>query len=429
MIKLSYLNDIRFILLLLILILISVLIYRRYSNIESFQNSAEYKNDAAYQTQVKLLSDRYDSMSNAKRPITELLKDNIMPVSQQCFVNFYSLGCRYTGYIGPMDEGYWDPDIAVQMAVKAGCRTFILEIDYLDGCTDENLQYFPRIVVRDAQGKLRINSTSNKPRCNSPQYSSIKNVCKKINYYAFADGCQNRTDPVIIVLYFLRKPPGAIKSKTVLDYFSNVAKGLSPFSDRLLKNELEGGTYNRQSQEGRLLINNINNYSGKVLIFNNANTSGFRETQLYLPNEDLDFLTNLRLTYTQSNLGITETGLTAPFGILETAENYTIIPQDREEETIESTKLRWTICLSKDPSIPVSKEIYDKITGKFGINCVPTILFDNNNNFMYMDNTFKTYSFMPKPESLRYIKPPVVIPGEANPITNANGGMIREPEV
>jgi len=430
MIKLSSLNDFRFLLALVIFILISILIYRRAINIEPFQNSSEYKNDTVYQNQVKLLSDKYDSMANSKRPVTELLSNNNdMPTVQQCFVNFYSLGCLYTGYIGPMDEGYWDPDVAVQMAVKAGCRTFILEIDYMNDCTGETLKYFPRIVVRDAQGKLRINIRSNRPKCNSPQHSNIRDVCEKINYYAFADSCQNKTDPVVIVLYFLRQPPGSYKSKMVLDYFSNVAKSLSPFNDRLLKNELEGGTYYRQSQEGRLLINNIKNYNGKVLIFSNANTSGFREAQVYSPHEDLDFLTNLRLTYTQTKLGITETGTTAPFGILETAEDYTIIPVDREEETADATKLRWTLCLSQDPSKSVTKEVYNKITSTFGVHCVPIILFDTTNNFMFTDTTFKKYSFIPKPKALRYIKPPVVTPAEPNPSTNANQGILRNPVV
>jgi hypothetical protein len=180
------------------------------------------------------------------------------------------------------------------MAVNAGCRTFILEIDYLDECKGETVKYFPRIVVRDAQNKMRIKYNSNRPICNSPQHSNIRDVCDKINFYAFAPGCQNASDPITIVLYFLRQPPGSYKSKTVLDYYSNVAKALSPFQNRLLQNELDGGTYYRQSQEGRLLINNIKDYSGKVLIFSNANTLGFRETQLYSPNEDLDFLTNLR---------------------------------------------------------------------------------------------------------------------------------------
>jgi hypothetical protein len=352
-----------------------------------------------------------------------------MPQSQQCFTNFYSLGCRFTGYIGPMDEGYFDPDLAVQLAVNAGCRTFILEIDYLDECLGETIKYYPRIVVRDAQGKLRIKFNSNRPICNSPQHSNIRDVCEKINYYAFASSCQNASDPVIIVLYFLRQPPGSYKSKTVLDYFSNVAKALAPFQNRLLNNELDGGTYYRQKQESRLLINDITDYNGKVLIVSNANTTGFRDSQLYSPNDDLDFLTNLRLLYTQSKLGITDNDGAAPFGILETAENYTIIPTDRTDEVIDATKLRWTVCLSKDPSVGVTKDIYNKITNTYGINCAPIQLFDENNSFMFTDSLFKTYSFIPKPEPLRYIKPPVVVPAEPNPSTDAKGGMLRSPTV
>ena len=149
---------------------------------------------------------------------------------------------------------------------------------------------------------------------------------------------------------------------------------------------------------------------------------------MYLPNEDLDFLTNLRLMYTQTKLGVTENGSTAPFGILETAEDYMIIPTDREEEIAEATKLRWTICLSQDPSKSVTKEIYNKITSTFGVHCVPILLFDTKNNDFITDK-FNTYSFIPKPEPLRYIKPPVVIPAEPNPSTNANHGMLRSPTI
>ena len=300
----------------------------------------------------------------------------------------------------------------------------------MDECDGETVKYFPRIVVRDAQGKLRMNINSNRPLCNSPQHSNIRDVCEKINYYAFASGCQNATDPVIIVLYFLRQPPGSYKSKVVLDYYSNVAKALAPFQNRLLNNELDGGTYYRQSQEGRLLINNIKDYSGKVLIFSNANTIGFRETQLYSPSEDLDFLTNLRLLYSQTKLGITDNSGSAPFGILETAEDYLIVPPDRTDEVAEATKLRWTICFSQDPSQSVSQDTYNKITSSFGVHCVPMLLFNTDaSKFMFTDNTFKTYSFIPKPEELRYVKPPVVIPAEPNPSTNANQGLLRAPTI
>lgn len=410
-------------------IVVSVLIVLKIIKLPGSQPS-DHKLEAKYKSQVKLLSDTYNPVASSKRPVSDLLSKNVMPDAQQCFVNFYSLGCRYTGYIGPVEEGYWDPDLAVQFAVNAGCRTFILEIDYLDECDGETIKYFPRIVVRDVQGKLRINYNSNRPFCNSPQHSNIRDVCEKINFYAFSSSTQNSSDPVVIVLYFLRQPPGSYKSKAVLDYYSNVAKALSPFQDRLITNELDGGTFYRQKQEGRLLINKITDYNGKVLIFSNANTNGFRETQLYAPNEDLDFLTNLRLSYTQTKLGITENGSTAPFGILETAEDYMIVPPDRTEEVAEATKLRWTVCFSKDPAQPVSKDTYDKITSTFGVHCVPAIIFDTKNSeFLFTEDKFKTYSFIPKPEPLRYIKPPIVVPAEPNPSTDAKKGMLRMPTI
>jgi hypothetical protein len=414
----------------LMAVLIGFVIYKKIQEKDIQDSTSDPKLETNYKNQVKLLSDKYNPVSSARRPVTDLLNQNVMPEAEQCFVNFYSLGCRYTGYIGPMNEGYFDPDLAVQLAVNAGCRTFILEIDYLDECKGEAVKYFPRLVVRDAQNKLRIKYNSNLPMCNSALHSNIRDVCEKINYYAFAPGCQNASDPVVIVLYFLRQPPGSYKSKTVLDYYSNVAKALAPFQNRLLNNELDGGTYYRQSQEGRLLINNIKEYNGKVIICSNANTTGFRETQLYSSNEDLDFLTNLRLMYSQTKLGVTENGTAAPFGILETAEDFMVVPTDRTEEVADATKLRWTVCFSQDPSKSVTSEMYNKITSTFGVHCVPVLLFDTKENeYMFTDKTFKTYSFIPKPEPLRYIKPPVVIPAEPNPSTDAKGGMLRAPTV
>ena len=430
MIELSWQNIIMFVGVVSLITFIAITVYSAINKDDVQSSTSNHRLENGYKNQVTLLSEKYNPVASAKRPVTDLLNQNVMPESEQCLVNFFSLGARYTGYIGPMNEGYWDPDIAIQIAINAGCRTFVLEIDYLDECDGETIKYFPRIVVRDVQGKMRIKFNSNRPICNSPQHSNIRDVCDKINFYAFAAGCQNATDPVIIVLYFLRQPPGSYKSKTVLDYYSNVAKALAPFQNRLLNNELDGGTFYRQKQEGRLLINKITDYNGKVLVFSNANTNGFRESQLYSPMEDLDFLVNLRLMYTQTKLGITENDSGAPFGILETAEDYLIIPPDRTDEVAEATKLRWTICFSRDPSVTVTKDTYNKITSTFGVHCVPVTLFDTvNEDFMFQDNTFKKYSFIPKPEALRYINPPVVIPAEPNPNTDAKGGMLRAPTV
>jgi hypothetical protein len=422
-------NTIIFLGVLAVLVIIGIVLYNVFNKADVESNTSDPTLESRYQAQVKTLSDRYNPKASGRRPITELLAKGDIPEAEQNFVNFYAMGCRYTGYIGPIDEGYFAPDVAVQLAVNAGCRTFVLEIDYLDECKGETITYFPRIVVRDAQNKLRIKYNSNRPICNSPTHSNIKDVCDKINFYAFAESCQNRSDPVVIVLYFLRQPPGSYKSKAVLDYYSNVAKALAPFQNRLLTNELDGGTFYRQKQEGRLLVNKITDYNNKVLIFSNANTNGFREVQTYSPMEDLDFLVNLRLAYTQTKLGVTSNDSGATFGVLETVEDYLTIPTDRVDETVENTKLRWTICLTKDPTVAVSKADYLRIENTFGVNCIPSMLFEENNDFMFTDTTFKTYSFMPKPEPLRYIKPPVVIAAEPNPSTNANQGILRAPTI
>jgi hypothetical protein len=397
---------------------------------EGFASGPSFTLEQNYKKQLATLNSTIEPYSSAKRPVTELLNSNIMPEEEQCLVNFNVLGCRFTGYLGPFEEGYFDPDNAVRLAVAAGCRCFVLEIDYIDG--EGSKKYFPRIAIRDKHNRLRMKHNTVKPsdkEALNKAINSIEEVCRNINFYAF-NAAQNSTDPVIIVLYFLRTPPGGYNSKAVLDYYSNVAKALAPLQDRLVHNLLQGGNFYRQQQEGKLLINNITDYNNKVLIFSNANTNGFRQNKTYKSSEDLDYLVNLRLNYIQSKLGVTEdmsNGST--YGILDTAENYTIIPSDRIETVADETKLRWTICLSQDPSKPVNKKIYNTITSQLGIHCAPIQIFDKDNTFMFTDKTFKTYSYIPKPEPLRYIKPPIVIPGEPNPSTDAKQGMLRSPTI
>ena len=412
------------------IILAIVVIYylsRLAASYESFANP-DFKSEPEYKAQIELLSKKYSSKADSKRPVSDLLPTIDMPEVQQNFVNFYALACRYPGYIGPINEGYIDPDIGIQNAVQAGCRVFVLDIDYLDDCTEAATKYFPRLVVRDSQGKIIIKYSGNLPFCNTESSSNLAIICEKINFYAFASSCQQATDPVVIVLYFHRQPPGSYKSQTVLDYYSHVAKAFKPFKDRILTNELTGGTFYRQKQESRLLINKITDYNGKVLIFSNANTTGFRENQTYSPMDDLDYLVNLRLSYTQTQLGVTSNDSGSSFGILQTVEDYTVIPPDRSDEVVEQTKLKWTICLPKDPLAPVSSKVYQDITKTFGVNCVPAILFDPMaNDFLFSEPLFKTYGFQPKPEPLRYIKPPIVTPAQPNPSTDAKQGMLRSP--
>jgi hypothetical protein len=353
-----------------------------------------------------------------------------------CLNNFYALGCHYTGYIGPIEDGYFDPVASVQMAVNAGCRVFVLDIDYIDKqCETGN--YIPRIVVRDAKGRMMI-QYNDAYQLNNPK-GEIRQVCDAINTYAFGSGCQNRDDPVIIVLYFLRIPPGDIRSTTVLRYYSAVAKSLEVFNNRILSNEATGGIFHRQRQESRLLTGSIKNYQGKVLIFSNAVTTGFRDTKLSFPsNEDLDFLINLRLSYSQTKMGSTENDLTR-FGILQSADDYMVIPSTKKSSVIGQTRNKWTICLSPNPSIPVSKDTFEFISNTYGVQCVPANLFDvEASAFLFTDNWFKVNGFKPKDcatkcsdpnsDNCLCILPPVrASAGLANKLAlDSNGGSLDD---
>lgn len=402
-------------------------IYPIYNKASIDANSGNFRDEDRYKDHLKKLSEKYESLREQRRPVSEelgIITD--MPESEQCFVNFYGLGCRFTGYLGPFEEGYFDPQNAVKLACDAGCRVFVLEIDYVDECEGEQTKYYPQIVVRDVNKRLRIKANSNTPLCKSGQHDTILSVCQAIEDNAF----NVVPDPVVIVLYFLRQPPGSYKSQTVLEYYSRVARALSPFKNRLVTNVLEGGSFFRQKQEGRLLINKITDYSEKVLIFSNANTNGFRENNTFEPMNDLDFLVNLRLNYSQTQLGITESLAQGNYGILETVQDYLVIPSDRVEEVADSTKLRWTICLEKDPSKSIDESDYKKITQNFGVHCIPIQLFSmEKEEFVYKEDMFKNYSYIPKPKDLRYIKPPIVIPGEPNPTTDGKHGKLRAPTV
>ncbi len=406
------------------------------SSKEAFQDKPQqpaFRAEPAYQAQVKLLTDRFEPYSTKKRPVQELLeKEPSVPEPERILVNFHTLACRYPGFLGPLPAGYLDPDIGILTAVKAGCRTFVLDIDYIKQCPTDSVGYFPRLVVRDRQEKLAINAVTQEPLCQTPQSFELRTICQKIHDYAFSSASPQASDPIIIVLYFHRRPPGSYKSKAVLDYYSYVAKALAPFQNRLLTNELQGGKFYRHQQEGKLLMNKITNYNGKVLIFNNANTSGFTETNAYTAMEDLDFLTNLRLYSTQTKLGATEQASGASFGVLQATEDFLTVPEDRRDQVQSETTTKWSMALSKDPLTLPTKEEYETLTNSIGVQCVPTLLFVPDKDvptYLFQDNTFGTYGFRYKREALRHRKPPVVAPGEPNPRMNARQGRVVAPSL
>jgi MFS-type transporter involved in bile tolerance (Atg22 family) len=110
-------GKVEYALLFLGVMLLFLVLYRYFYNVcgaEGFAtNPNAFKSESAYTSQVTAVTNKYGPTATSKRPVRDLLSQNVMPESQQNFVNFYALASRFTGYIGPMNNGYFDPDVAV----------------------------------------------------------------------------------------------------------------------------------------------------------------------------------------------------------------------------------------------------------------------------------------------------------------------------
>ena len=392
--------------------------------------------------QLAFLSAKYDSASNARRALSDYLGQSTtpteIPVVEQMLINFYVLGCRLTGYLGPMNNGYFDANTAVQYAVKAGCRAFVLDIDFVEQCMScDQTTYTPYLVVRKGTGTGNENSDYlvnwNGELCKNINQTTVDKVCTAINNFAFSsETCQNSTDPVIIVLNFLRMPDLTDRcSLKNLNYYSQVAKALQVFGTRLYQ-QAANGNYFRQLQPDQLLLNKITDYNGKVLIFNNTDTTGFdpsvcNNIPKYEPKDDLNYYTNLQLHYSMRQLGVTDNA--AGNGVLDSADEYKNIPVSESATYKMNTTNKWTMCLPSNPLTPVPETTYTYITDTFGVHCVPISLFDTSNDFMFTEARFKTYSYRPKPKELRRAPPKTIVPGKAPSNYNTRGGQLRPPEI
>jgi len=400
-------------------------------------NVHSYKDSPDYQKALKIVSDLADTRAGPRQNMNGQV--STVPDNQKCFVNFEILTCRFTGYLGPFLDGFFDIQTATVAALRMGCRCLVLEIDYIDNCPN----YFPQLVVRDIQGKNQARGASLHQACDSlpvdpttstlPTKSTIYDVATVIANTAFGWNLSNSSDPVVIVLYFLRIPPSDLSTGNtrLIDFYKGVAQGLKPLLQYSIDNIGPGGTFARQAQQLTLLTNDIRDYKNHVLFFSNADTSVFRGTNTPT-NLDLDYIVNLRLTYNQTQLGATTSTLgnatSGKGGVLDTVDSYKNIDPQQIGATQQATKLTWTMNMTTDPSVVVPNTDVNYLFNTIGTQSLPIQIWDPNYGYMFTDSLFKTYSYMAKPENLRYTMPAPAQGVTQNPAANANGGSLRTPQ-
>jgi len=205
--------------------------------------------------------------------------------SEQALINYSILTCNYAGYLGPMRNGVFAEQEAIDLAYKANCRAFMLHIDYLDGTND------PVLLVRDQGGNKISNNVG-----------SIAKTIKAIN-----DGAprNSQADPIIIILFVHRLPGKDAHNPTSINFMSNIARALEPLRQKLLGLTADGD-FSRQKQQDTLFIRPREIYDGKFIIMTNIDTTGFRNKTLVknVPiSQDLDYYVHARIfTNSSKNL-------------------------------------------------------------------------------------------------------------------------------
>lgn len=372
--------------------------------------------------------------------------------NESSFINFAPLTCQDTGYIGPLDNGVFAEADSVNMALRAGARCFVLNIDYhedqilpvdLFGKPGE-----PRLIYRDEGGASKCINTGD-----------IQLVTQALANVAFSNTVSNMNDPLIVVLFFQREPKGSLDDKLV--YYSKVAEKLSPLVPYHL-GQTPQGDYHRQQKQNDLIYQPITDFEKKIIIMTNVDTSPFR-TKQYSPLKDLDYFVHLRL-YKDSTDTYGATGSvdskTMPRGIVNSVTNFTIIPQDKYKDASDSTKMRWTMAYTHSAKNPTLKSI-NYMTKTLGVQCIPLWMFStapvsaaamkdvrtppkapitdapappldekyNEEDFPRILALWSQASYIPKPKNIRFIRPAPFTPAKQPTSMDANQGKLTQPNI
>jgi hypothetical protein len=360
-----------------------------------------------------------------KKSLRQAIQEQGVTDRENCLINFQPLTVIHPGFLGPLKDGVYDERVGATTAIRMGARCFVLPIDFHD--KETMAAPFPPantpcLLYRDEGGTVR-----------SINGGSIASIAQVIADVAWSDIVSQRNDPFLLILYFLRTPQP--NTREYLDFLSKVAIDLGPLSPYLLGQTPEG-VYNRQARQNELLFVNTSQLEKKLLVFSNADTTGFRTSQKdfkhsYVPKEDLDFWVHVRIfkQNLESSFGIT--GLpeksTVPRSMVERIDYYTSLPTDAasKKTAVDGTKEKCIITLGKQGENPNVATI-TKLLDEFGVQILPLFLIDATPEATAALGKW-TYAWRAKPKSIRYVRPEPIVIQAQNPIVNANGGMLRTP--
>jgi hypothetical protein len=273
-------------------------------------------------------------------------------------VNWRPLTVRLAGYLGGVNsirDGVFDMSSGIEHAMHLGARGFVFDIDYLDvqPC-------HPVVAFRDSGGILRSINTG-----------AIKDGMDAIANKAFA-GDQPNYDPILIIIYLRRIPPGNTQKKL---YMQNIAKALDPLTEYHLGQTQEGNYHNCLMEDG-LFYTPITEFQKKFIILTNYNTSSLPATPN--PKDNLHWWTHARIYAdpdgASASLGsVTEAPPASPAAYAHVGDLTNLLNIGLGKTTddyLKISKMKFKIALGP-PEVPVTASDLSRLMNGLGIQCVP----------------------------------------------------------
>ena len=301
---------------------------------------------------------------------------------------------------GNVTSGVFDEEDAVKNALRAGIRTFVLQIDYLETLKDASLWAGvkePCLLYKNSAGDL-ISTNS----------GSIQKVCQALADNAFVSTLPQKDDPVLVILYIMRTPESVVsKPVEYTQFLAKIAAQLAPLSSRHL-GLTDRGDFHKQALEKDILTLPLATFQRKFIVACNADTTPFRRQEVLQVSietaNNLDYWTNLRIYKSDTSQvpGITEAKGDANFVVVSSG---TITDSLETTEKIkalsDSLKGKVSMILPSPDKNP-DTDVVDKVLDQVGINIVPLDIFSFSTAVTNASSVpWKTNSWKLKPGLLR----------------------------
>ena len=295
---------------------------------------------------------------------------------QRAVVNWRPLTVRLTGYLGGVNgpqDGVFDMASGVDKALRLGARGFIFDIDYLDAAPCQ-----PVVVFRDDKAIMRSLHTG-----------SIKAGMEALAAKAFErNGGNPNYDPVLVVLYLRRIPPGKSQQAS---FFRNVAMSLDSLSEYHL-GQTDSGTFHNCRSESVLFTSPLINYQKKFIVVTNYNTNNLPATSN--PKDNLDFWINARIYLDPSGMSkslgeVSAVAPTSPPSYVEVGSIDQLLAVGTADQAAfqNSSRHKFKIALGS-PDYPYTVAQVNFLMNVLGIQCVPVDLLSLSQSSEYA-NTLK----------------------------------------